>query len=280
MNELVSVYITTHNRLDKLKRAIESVKIQTYKEIEIIICDDASNDGTQIYLENLAKCDNRIIYIRSDENKGACYARNLAIKEAKGKFITGLDDDDEFTKERVSLFIDEWDEKYSFLCANFLEVYNDGRIKKYYKGGSVAGLKELLLENIASNQIFTLTERLREINGFDIRARRLQDWDTWIRLSAKFGEFKRLSTASYLMNHDHSISASRVSTSYPFYKALNDLKERNISLYDESSLLYVNYIILLESGHAKISDSLKVSLKLRRVSCLLKYLKKRLCHGK
>jgi hypothetical protein len=99
------------------------------------------------------------------------------------------------------------------------------------------------------------------------------------KISAKFGEFKRLSTASYLMNHDHSISASRVSTSYPFYKALNDLKE-NISLYDESSLSYVNYIILLESGHAKISDSLKVSLKLRRVSCLLKYLKKRICHEK
>jgi glycosyltransferase involved in cell wall biosynthesis len=58
--------------------------------------------------------------------------RNLAIKEAKGKFITGLDDDDEFTKERVSLFIDEWDEKYSFMC-KLLEVYNDGRIKKYYK---------------------------------------------------------------------------------------------------------------------------------------------------
>lgn len=97
-NQLVSVYITTCNRLEKLKKALASVQNQTYTNIEIIVADDSSSDGTEAYMCRYIKEFNNIKYIRNNERKGACINRNNAISLAQGYFITGLDDDDEFTK--------------------------------------------------------------------------------------------------------------------------------------------------------------------------------------
>ncbi|WP_137468966.1 glycosyltransferase family 2 protein, partial [Escherichia coli] len=87
----VSIYISTYNRVNKLKRAIFSVLKQDYTNIEIIVCDDASNDGTEEFMNDLVKFDNRVLYIRNTSNLGACATRNNAINVATGKFITGLD---------------------------------------------------------------------------------------------------------------------------------------------------------------------------------------------
>ncbi|MCE9814624.1 glycosyltransferase family 2 protein, partial [Raoultella ornithinolytica] len=127
----VSVYITTYNRCDRLFRAINSVIKQTYNDFEILVCDDASTDNTETMMTELVKHDNRVRYFRNSTNMGACYSRNVGINNATGKFITGLDDDDEFTDDRLNLFINKWDDKYSFLCANFFEVYPDKKFKHY-----------------------------------------------------------------------------------------------------------------------------------------------------
>lgn len=94
MCELISIYIPTHNRRKLLERAVKSVQQQTYLNIELIIVDDGSSDSTWDYLNDIANKNIRIF--KHEQPLGACAARNLAIKHAKGKFITGLDDDDEF----------------------------------------------------------------------------------------------------------------------------------------------------------------------------------------
>ena len=105
---LVSVYIPTYNRLNLLKRAIESVRKQSYKNLEIIIVDDGSKDGTVEYLEAISKVDKRIIYFLKKKNTGACESRNIALKNASGYFITGLDDDDYFLENRIEKFVNFW----------------------------------------------------------------------------------------------------------------------------------------------------------------------------
>lgn len=62
LNPLVTVYIPTFNRVELLKRAVESVRQQTYQNLEIIIVDDCSKDGTHEYLEDISKQDLRIRY--------------------------------------------------------------------------------------------------------------------------------------------------------------------------------------------------------------------------
>ncbi len=89
-----SVIIPTHNRAHLLPRAIKSVLNQTHKDFELLIVDDASTDKTQ---EVVAEIQNeRIIYIRREKNSGVGATRNAGILQAAGKYVSLLDDDDEY----------------------------------------------------------------------------------------------------------------------------------------------------------------------------------------
>ncbi|HIC8944692.1 glycosyltransferase [Klebsiella aerogenes] len=276
---LVTVYLTTHNRLNRLKRALASVFGQTYKNIEIIVCDDASDDATNEYMRSIVAKHSNVKYIRNDVNEGACVARNMAIFSAKGEFITGLDDDDEFAADRVETFVHNWDDKYSFISCDFYEVYNDGKKNRYY---NIKKKKEyehnhLLYDNNASNQIFTRTSYLKEIGGFDKRVRRLQDWDTWLRLSAKYGKYCVLPFTTYIMHHDHSLNEKRVSKSYKSYTALEDFVDRNIGLYFNNKYLeIIKYTIDYEKGNARLFPSVLASLYSSNIKHFIKYIYQKL----
>ncbi|GAJ16728.1 unnamed protein product, partial [marine sediment metagenome] len=92
----VSVIITTYNRFNLAKRAINSVLLQTYKPLEIIVVEDGSNSGIDKWLEN-----KDVKYVRRFKNKGTSAARNTGIKLAAGNFIAFLDDDDVWKPERL-----------------------------------------------------------------------------------------------------------------------------------------------------------------------------------
>lgn len=270
----VSVYISTHNRLDRLKRALQSVLSQTYSNIEILVCDDASSDGTKEYMTTLCCEDERVHYFRNEINQGACATRNLGIFNATGYFITGLDDDDEFEPERVKVCVDNWEDKYSFLSFNFYDCYNNDKRVLHYKNlkhTNYLEYKNILFDNLASNQVFTLTSRMKEIGGFDVRAKRLQDWDTWLRLGHKFGTFKLLSDATYVMHHDHHHDEKRVSKAYPLSLALSDLKQRNADLYDRDESDFMDYLVLLESKKAKFRESIIWAIKRKKPKYIVKY---------
>lgn len=107
---LVSVIITTYKRNDMLPRAIESVLNQTYKNIELIIVDD--NDSgtiyrkqTEILVKSYMEKDERIKYVKLENNSGACIARNTGLKESSGEYINFLDDDDSLLPEKIDLQI-------------------------------------------------------------------------------------------------------------------------------------------------------------------------------
>ncbi len=87
-----SVVITTKNRKKLLENAIQSVLAQTVTDIECIVVDDASTDGTQEAYAN----DSRVIYVRIDakDSRGGNYARNQGVARATGEYIAFLDDDD------------------------------------------------------------------------------------------------------------------------------------------------------------------------------------------
>ena len=70
MNDLISVVIPTYNRRDKLPACIASVLAQTYRNIEVIVVDDASTDGTERLFDR--STDPRVHYVRYGDNRGAC----------------------------------------------------------------------------------------------------------------------------------------------------------------------------------------------------------------
>ncbi|HCG7972808.1 TPA: glycosyltransferase [Vibrio parahaemolyticus] len=206
-HELVSVYIPTKNRLSLLKRAIESVKEQTYSRVELIIVDDGSTDGTIEYL-NQIKSDS-IKFILNNTSKGAPYCRNLAIKLAKGRYITGLDDDDWFTNDRLEIFVKSWNDKYSFICSNSMYPYDKEsfthRFKKIindFTKNKTYGIQDFFRINHAGNQIFTLRERmLNEL--FDESLPALQDYELWLRMLEKYGTCLKLKNKLQYIDDSH-----------------------------------------------------------------------------
>ncbi len=87
------------NRQQLAIRAIKSVLRQDYSNWEMIIVDDCSNSWEQLQQYVTALNDPRITYIHNDINSGACAVRNQAIMLAQGEYITGIDDDDEWTTQ-------------------------------------------------------------------------------------------------------------------------------------------------------------------------------------
>ena len=97
----VSVIIPTYNRAHLVGRAIQSVLEQTYKDFELIVIDDGSNDNTEYIIKEFQKKDKRIKYIAYKKNKGGSAARNAGIKSSKGEYIAFLDSDDEWLSEKL-----------------------------------------------------------------------------------------------------------------------------------------------------------------------------------
>lgn len=95
----------TWNRQQLAIRAIKSVLRQDYSNWEMIIVDDCSTSWEQLQQYVTALNDPRITYIHNDINSGACAVRNQAIMLAQGEYITGIDDDDEWTPNRLSVFL-------------------------------------------------------------------------------------------------------------------------------------------------------------------------------
>ncbi|MFQ5769604.1 MAG: glycosyltransferase family 2 protein [bacterium] len=95
----VSAVITTYNRQEKVRRAIQGVMDQTYPLMEVIVVEDGSDSGIPEWLRH--KGWDHVIYIHHDCNKGLAAARNTGLKKAQGEFIAYLDDDDEWKPQRI-----------------------------------------------------------------------------------------------------------------------------------------------------------------------------------
>jgi len=99
----VSVIIPAYNRAHLIGRAIKSVLNQAYQDFELIIIDDCSTDNTDEVVREFQKKDNRIIYLKHDQNKGGSAARNTGIKVSKSEYIAFLDSDDEWLPEKLEI---------------------------------------------------------------------------------------------------------------------------------------------------------------------------------
>lgn len=101
---LVSVIVPVYNIMDYLERCVDSICAQTYRNLEIILVDDGSTDGTAQLCDKLAQKDNRIRVFHK-ENGGSSSARNLGIDHAKGDYLGFIDSDDYIEADMYELLV-------------------------------------------------------------------------------------------------------------------------------------------------------------------------------
>ncbi|QQR82384.1 glycosyltransferase family 2 protein [Candidatus Campbellbacteria bacterium] len=153
----VSIIITTYNRALTLHKALESVLKQTYSDIEVLVVDDGSTDGTGEFMRTMT--DFRVRYIRLSTNSGASVARNRGIQEASGGYILVWDSDDVLYLHALEKIISVFDRhsEISIVSAP-ARVLVAGKEQKYlhFPTGEVE-LSDVLCKKIPSNEKVRVT---------------------------------------------------------------------------------------------------------------------------
>ncbi|WP_394139208.1 glycosyltransferase family 2 protein [Vibrio chagasii] len=192
----VSIVIPTYNCLDYLPKAIGSVLQQTHQDIELIIIDDNSNDGTSTYLASID--DERIITL-STLGVGAPQARNLGIEKATGEFIAFLDADDFWFPEKIERQL-EFHQRYPNMAMSFTnyehltedyEVIVDcfsywsqfqNREEQFI---NIDNPLEFIIENnvIGTSTVMVKTDVFSQTDSFNADIKYGEDWELWLRMS-------------------------------------------------------------------------------------------------
>lgn len=102
---LISVIVPVYNIMEYLPRCVASIRAQTYPNLEIVLVDDGSTDGTGALCDELAKTDERI-RVYHKENGGSSSARNLALTKATGEYIGFVDSDDYISENMYQCLYD------------------------------------------------------------------------------------------------------------------------------------------------------------------------------
>jgi glycosyltransferase involved in cell wall biosynthesis len=203
MNPKVSVVIPTYDRAVKVQRAIECVLVQTVTDLEVIVVDDGSSDGTgQVLAEKFGK---RIRYY-AQSNQGVSVARNRGVEEARGEWIAFLDSDDLWEKDKLESQFEAL-ERFSPQCG---ACYTDTQLFNYpetrtlfqlaennyaHKGpiGVNSEVLRLLVRPggagmmVHLSSLLARTDLVRSTGGFDPKLLYSQDSEFMFRLAMRTG---------------------------------------------------------------------------------------------
>jgi glycosyltransferase involved in cell wall biosynthesis len=185
------VIIPTYNRAGTIRRAIDSVLGQSYKELELIIVDDCSSDNTVQIIHSYH--DKRIHLICLSENGGANVARNKGIRAAKGEYIAFQDSDDEWLEDKLAVQVDYMDRAGKKVCycqhtliteMERIRIPEQTDQKEIYEEKITDVLRKW---NVISTQTLVIhKEVVEKIGMFDETMKRLQDYEFVIRICQKY----------------------------------------------------------------------------------------------
>ncbi len=184
---LVSVIIPTYNRAWALKKAIDSVLEQDYKNFELIVVDDGSTDETEALVKKYEKS---VKYIQQP-NMGVSTARNKGISASAGPFIAFLDSDDYWLPEKLSAQIEFFNANPDALICQTEEIWiRDGKRvnpkKKHKKPSGMIFIPSLALCLISPSAVMMRKNLLAKVDSFDESLPACEDYDLWLRVSCRY----------------------------------------------------------------------------------------------
>jgi glycosyltransferase involved in cell wall biosynthesis len=172
---LISVIIPAYNVEQYVKYAIESVLAQTYQNLELIVVNDGSLDGTAQVIQESIRSSQKSVKFISINNRGACYAKNLALEQARGEFVAFLDADDlwdpkKLEKQFICLMSNS--ESIGVGCSyiKFLDKTNKETNAINFSWDKETIFQWMILEEEGpglNSTIMLRTDVLRRIGGFD-----------------------------------------------------------------------------------------------------------------
>jgi glycosyltransferase involved in cell wall biosynthesis len=190
----ISVLIPAYNAQRTILETINSVRQQTFKDIEIIVIDDGSGDRTVELLESIQ--DERL-KVYSYPNTGVATARNRGIEHASGEYISFIDADDLWTEEKLEKQLEALQKNleagvaYSWMIC-MVETDNRAENTTFFSGKKVTFTgniySQLLLEDFigSGSNILARRQAIQSVGKFDSSLESCEDWDYCLRLAARW----------------------------------------------------------------------------------------------
>ncbi|WP_192983077.1 glycosyltransferase family 2 protein [Marinilactibacillus psychrotolerans] len=182
----VSIITPVYNASDHIKETIQSVINQSFKNFEYILVDDCSSDNSASIIKEIAAKDERIKYVKLNENSGAAVARNKGLEEAKNRIIAFIDSDDKWYPEKLNYQLKFMIEnEYGFTYTKFEIIDQNGKITKMASQLPFKLSYSDLLKNTAIACSTVMIDK--QIIG-DFRmplVRKGQDTATWLQILRK-----------------------------------------------------------------------------------------------
>jgi|TARA_Y100000294_G_scaffold177931_1_gene205718 glycosyltransferase involved in cell wall biosynthesis len=187
-NVFFSIILPTYNREKKILKAINSVVAQTFKNWELIIIDNKSNDETEKIVKSFKS---KKIFFHQIENRGViAKSRNYGISKSSGNYLCFLDSDDWWDKDKLKYVNLAAEKGYSFIYHDHY-VCTPNRLIKKRKIISKPLAKPVFINLIkygpffATSSVVVEKNIFKKINCFDTDKKYIawEDWDAWLRMS-------------------------------------------------------------------------------------------------
>jgi glycosyltransferase involved in cell wall biosynthesis len=191
---LFSVIIATYNRANELVRCLNSLVSQTFKDFEVIVCDDGSTDNSKDVVYSFSNLLN-IKYFWNENWGGPAKPRNIGINASQGKWICFLDSDDWWYPNKLSeclKYLNDFDLIYHDM---HVYTYKGRNLWRHRKGRTLSknAFEDLILNgNAMSNSSVVVSKSiLNEVGSIseDINLVAVEDYDYWIRVSKITSKF-------------------------------------------------------------------------------------------
>ncbi|MBJ7984418.1 MULTISPECIES: glycosyltransferase family 2 protein [Bacillus] len=224
----VSIITPSYNSLCFIGETITSVQSQSYENWEMLIVDDASTDHSAVKIKEMIEGDSRIRLLSLEENMGAAKARNIAIKEARGRYIAFLDSDDIWLPNKLEtqlLFMEEKNVAFSYTSYSLIdensnelnrEVYVPECVDYHYlAGNTIIGCLTVMLDR-------------EKISCIEMPSMQPEDTALWLNLLSKGYEAKGIQQvlAKYRIV-TNSVSRNKIRAAFRYWKLLRAQKPLN-----------------------------------------------------
>lgn len=250
MKELVSVVMPVYNRETTIKEALDSIILQTYKNIEIIIVDDGSIDRTLHIIEQYS--DARIKIIKLAHTGNIAHVRNIGLKHAKGDYIAIMDSDDVCYYDRVERQLNEFSANPNIdilaTWVEFIEDYPTGRKEilndAYNNCFDNEEFTEVMINGcccICHSSVMMKKIVVDLLQGYDEKFQICEDYNMWIEALIKGFNIKVMPTITVKRRlHCDSVTNVYNGTDIAIYNVIKiKLKYLLMSGLLESKKVYV-----------------------------------------
>lgn len=185
----VSIIMPTHNRIRMLEKAIQSVFDQSYTDWELIIIDDASSDETEERMKELDSKEEAVRYMRIPkiENKGISEYLNIGLRNARGKYIARIDDDDYWChKDKLKLQVEFMENNPEYVVVGGGVILVDGNGDELFRYLKKETDEEIRSFALFSNPFTHATVLFKKdlalkLGGYKI-IKHVEDMELWLRM--------------------------------------------------------------------------------------------------